>query len=262
MESNAAEIDVVDLQGEVVRVHNAYLQLRHSSVPFPWTSALFWCLLFGIQRLTNVRGNLLELGVKDGGSAFLSIQAMRAAERHVLVDLVRTPVFASHASDLAGDTLSRLDFLECPTSSDETKWIRSKKYRWIHIDAGHKKHEVLEDIENYWNCLQDDGILVFDDFLTARWPEVTEAILEGMPRTELIPFGIVDRKLYVARGEYARKVGSIMSSSLSALRAICGVHRLDTRLLGVKISLIQLKLGKRHVGLPLQTSTASLSDTR
>jgi hypothetical protein len=45
----------------------------------------------------------------------------------------------------------------------------------IYIDAGHEYESVLLDIKLFWQLLQQDGVMIFDDW---RWPGVRKAIQE------------------------------------------------------------------------------------
>jgi predicted O-methyltransferase YrrM len=51
------------------------------------------------------------------------------------------------------------------------------KFDLIHIDAEHEYSAVKNDIENYWNLLNDDGVMICDDY-SSNWPGVVKAVDE------------------------------------------------------------------------------------
>lgn len=51
------------------------------------------------------------------------------------------------------------------------------KFDLIHIDAEHEYLAVKNDIENYWNLLNHDGVMICDDY-SSNWPGVVRAVDE------------------------------------------------------------------------------------
>jgi SAM-dependent methyltransferase len=51
------------------------------------------------------------------------------------------------------------------------------KFDMIHIDAAHEYEPVKRDIENYWELLNDNGVMVCDDY-SLGWPGVYAAVNE------------------------------------------------------------------------------------
>ena len=57
----------------------------------------------------------------------------------------------------------------------------------IHIDAGHEYEACLADLRNYWPLLDENGILIVDDY--GHWPGVTRATCKFAAEVDRPLFG-------------------------------------------------------------------------
>ena len=215
--------------------------------PFPLESALTWSVLLNAQTRNDVRGDMLEIGVEFGTSAFLMLEALDAGEHATLIDLVKTDEWlagingayknqAAHTF-IVGNT-QKMSSSEIPVSC-----------RWIHIDGGHLYEHVTNDLELAVDALSKDGVMVLDDFFEIRWPDVTFAILEFLKTSEkLVPFLLVNRKLYCARSvESANSYKNIFTSFLGNNGGDIGQARFwdDVSMLGEAVLVAKMELSAR-----------------
>jgi predicted O-methyltransferase YrrM len=186
----------------VHRLLQAYLGKRPRRGPFPLESALTWSVLLCAQSSNARRGDLLEIGVEFGTSAFLLMESMRPDEHLTLIDLAVT---AEWREGIEGPYRDRNNHSFIVGSSLELAPSQlPDKCRWIHIDGGHLYHHVESDLELTANSLQSDGILVLDDFFEIRWPDVTAAVMDYLRENRhIVPFMLVNRKLYCTADQEA-----------------------------------------------------------
>ena len=55
-------------------------------------------------------------------------------------------------------------FLFYKNTSDEFFLHNKEKYDVIYIDGWHEASQVYKDINNSWNCLNENGIIICDDY--------------------------------------------------------------------------------------------------
>lgn len=220
------------LLGTIARLHNDYISFRNDGVPFPLESVIAWYALLALQEQRNIRGNILEMGVEHGGTAFLGVVALREDERIDLIDLKKSPRFTNVAESLPITIASRVHFHECSTRSPELSKIAQQRFRFVHIDAGHSRQDVFHDIGRFAACVAQDGILCLDDVFEIRWPGVTEAMFEAIPFTGLVPFLFVNRKLYLAPAEIADLYRQMLVAALPEIEAFGPVRHWTEKMLG------------------------------
>lgn len=69
------------------------------------------------------------------------------------------------------------------------------KFDLIHIDAEHEYNAVKDDIENYWNLLNENGVMICDDY-SSSWPGVVKAVDE-LVQTHKLKFEKHDYKAVI-----------------------------------------------------------------
>lgn len=50
------------------------------------------------------------------------------------------------------------------------------KIDYLFIDGDHSYKGVMDDFENYFPFMSNDGVIVFDNYYDGSWPEVTKAV--------------------------------------------------------------------------------------
>ena len=58
------------------------------------------------------------------------------------------------------------------------------RFDMIHIDAAHEYDPVKRDVENYWELLNDNGVMVCDDY-SIHWPGVYRAVNEFVEKNNI-----------------------------------------------------------------------------
>lgn len=169
-----------------------YFTARHAAV---------FDLLLGIQSVSNIAGNLLEIGAYNGRSAAMLLLHQAASEALVLIDARES---ASVNALIGRHPTKQVEYLigdRRRTMSREWLERRSGTCRWIHIDGNHTFPFVYEELECADILLQDDGLVVMDDAFSSHFPEVTQALFlyqhQHPGRFELLALG--DGKAYLAR---------------------------------------------------------------
>jgi hypothetical protein len=57
----------------------------------------------------------------------------------------------------------------------------------IYVDAGHEYESVYRDIKMYWELLEENGVMVLDDFNS--WPGVSKAVYQFAHENDLFVWG-------------------------------------------------------------------------
>jgi hypothetical protein len=190
------------------------------------------------QNRNQVSGDLLELGAYLGKSTILIGHYQRPGDQFTVCDL-----FGQDAPDAANQaetmgsyaTLTRATFernylafhrvlpaiLQAPTSSGPAH-VSAHSCRFVHVDASHLYEHVHGDIEMSRRLLNDDGLIVCDDYRSAHTPGVAAAVWEAVLSGNLRPICLTANKFY---GTW-REVGAVQQDLLDWFAA-CGLTTVD-----------------------------------
>jgi hypothetical protein len=176
----------------------------------PFLARIF--LLFDrFQKMNQVKGNLLEIGVHYGRSAILMALMAARGETAIFVDLFDwqdqnidfsgsgdRQIFEHNLATWAPDC--RVKIIQAnSTILDFTSDANLKSgVRFAHIDGAHYREAVLNDIRKTHQVLCEFGIVVIDDFMHSGFPEVNEACnsyLAERDKTALVPVACGMNKL-------------------------------------------------------------------
>ncbi|MFE2406769.1 class I SAM-dependent methyltransferase [Kitasatospora sp. NPDC059408] len=181
---------------------------RHS---FEW--------FLGRQEKAGVTGDLLEMGAYLGRSAIVIGEHLQPGESFTVCDL-----FDSDAPDDENaaemnmsyrKTLSRTAFesnylsfhgelpeiIQAPTSTLAGGRIAAGAFRFIHIDASHLYEHVVGDLQVARVALQDQGVVVLDDYRSQHTPGVAAATWEAVFNHGLKPVLLTECKFYGTWGD-------------------------------------------------------------
>lgn len=78
--------------------------------------------------------------------------------------------------------------------------------RFIHVDGSHLYDHVAADIESARIALDDDGVVVFDDFRSEHTPGVSAAVWQAVTGSGLRPIALSAGKFYGTWADPARYV--------------------------------------------------------
>lgn len=217
-------------------IYSQYVSLRKEPVPFSWESVVCWILASYLLECYSSSRDCLELGVENGGTAFLSLLTLQEDDILYLVDQKQTIVFKQVYEKLSDIQRGNINFIVDKTNGDKTNVLLDRAYRSIHIDAGHLYHEVLADLEKYYPCLADDGVLIMDDMFQGRWPEVTEALYSFFKKYEpdISPFLIAFNKVYFCKQSHHNSYLISLENIASVILEKFGKFTLiQTKMLGI-----------------------------
>lgn len=138
-------------------------------------SAYVWDCLLDFQHLRGIEGALYEIGVFRGKSAALCCLHARTEEHVVLVDPYRPDEVKSTVAPAKSDNLV---FFPCRSVALPRSAIDPYigQCRWIHIDGDHTGHACTFDLNLANSLLDDQGVVVVDDFLSPAYPNLTAAV--------------------------------------------------------------------------------------
>ncbi len=182
---------------------------------FAFVDLLAFDALLDAQREAGTSGDLLEIGVMHGKSAFFLDRKRGAGESLVLCDLFELPPpgaenAAENAASYPGVTRARFDqsaarhARSSPTviqgsSSELGQHVKPGSVRFGHVDGGHLYEQVSKDVDLMPSLLlADDGWVAFDDFRTAHAPGVAAAVWAACASGPLQPVLLTPTKLYAA----------------------------------------------------------------
>ena len=172
-------------------------------------------LILRLQSLLGIRGNFLEIGSYHGRSTALMCRYLRNGEKIVVCDAFESQTKDNYANKPSPEalinnilrlnpTLDQSKVLICHCLSSKLSLEKFMKFRFIHLDGGHSKDQVLNDLHLSKGQLINKGIIAIDDYQNKEWPEVTAAVNEFMSKNSdfsiLADFnrhGAKGRKLYI-----------------------------------------------------------------
>ncbi|TAN52637.1 MAG: class I SAM-dependent methyltransferase [Rhodospirillales bacterium] len=167
------------------------------------------------QKGAEIKGDLAEIGVLHGRSAFLLSCLARDDERVQAVDIFDlyypNPPY-NHPDAFIGNALSlgigleRFNLVKADTTKDASRVTESlgrKSQRLFHVDGDHRLMHILADSKIAIDTTSPEGVIVFDDVFSYLMPEVTEGILKTFAgRTDFVPFALSPNKAYFCPPEH------------------------------------------------------------
>lgn len=165
------------------------------------------------QKAAGIFGSIFEIGVHHGQASILMSKLAAPGETVLLVDL-----FERQAENIDHSGMGDREILDanlshwCPGRTHAIVTGNSLEldfaalpggkegFRFVHIDGGHHKQAVLNDLTKVTPLLVPGGILVIDDFMHSGFPEVNESchiFFDQSP--DLAPVAMGQNKLILAR---------------------------------------------------------------
>jgi hypothetical protein len=189
---------------------------RRLSGWFAFTDLLVFDALLDAQAASGTTGDLLEIGVMHGKSAFFLSRKVRAAEELILCDLFEMPPpgaenAAENQASYPGVTRTAFETSAAQLATRAPRVLQMASallgehvgagtIRFAHVDGGHLYPEVSSDVALSERLLvAQDGWVAFDDIRTPHAPGVAAAVWPALARGPLEPVLITPTKLYAAR---------------------------------------------------------------
>jgi len=182
---------LIKFRGKRVSDLAKYVQRDRNKVKgwLTWIDAeLIRTILSSQSQVLELR-SALEIGVHRGKSAILLLLGP-TIEKLVAIDL-----FGMQEENLDNSgsgnleeflnnlerfeiNLEKLKIIQINSTQIESRSLRDEvgTLDLVHIDGGHTKAVVLNDLILAANLISEHGVLIVDDFLRPDWPEVGEAV--------------------------------------------------------------------------------------
>ncbi len=171
------------------------------------------------QTARGVTGAIGEIGIYYGRSCYLLEMLRQDGERLVACDLFpggtegrQYRAFVDQARGL-GLSVNLGDIHRIGSAELDPGALCADvgPVRFWHIDGNHRRTFVLGDAALAEASLHQAGIIVFDDFCTPLWPEVTQGVFEFLAASDdFVIFAISRKKAYVARASHAHACGDVI----------------------------------------------------
>ena len=160
--------------------------------------------LCALQERSQISGDLCEVGVFKGKSLVLLSLLKRDTERLLGFDLFDEDHLEATQHSLSAFNAEKNVELYKGLTSDISLDILDERIktplRFLHIDAGHEYHEVLEQLAIFTPYLADHAIIAMDDYQDREFPGIEAAVLDfaeqDRPR-RFVPFFAGGNKMFL-----------------------------------------------------------------
>lgn len=183
-----------------------FISAAHESIEgwfFPLDQIAFF-ELFAVQNQIQAGGDIVEVGVYHGKSLVLLSLLKNQDEKLVGFDLFdadheeRTRDNLSHFGN--SEQVSLVRGYTSEIAQTDLNAMLPSPLRFLHIDAGHEYHEVLEQLHLFSPYVADRGIIAMDDYQDREFPGIEAAVLDfaelDRPR-RFVPFLAGGNKLFL-----------------------------------------------------------------
>ena len=176
---------------------------------YPYDIRTF-CLLSNFQQSSNIQGDICELGVFKGKSLILLNLMSNVTESVYAFDLFDNGLLDETKANIAlhanVQNLGEVKYI-VGASSDYTvnglKEVFQNSLRFLHIDAGHEYHEILQSLYSFAPFVSNQGVIIMDDYQDRNFPGVGPAVHHFCsvysPRRFVPFFPVLTRCIFVLR---------------------------------------------------------------
>lgn len=186
------------------------------------------------QKDWNIFGSCLEIGVHHGKTFILMHLLARNSEFSVAIDLFEDEqhlnldnsgsgnfaIFMENVKKFSSNFTS-IKILKGNTlhinRDDILKRTNAQPIRMVHVDGGHFKEIVANDLELSQSLICDGGVIIVDDYWHSGFPGVQEGVnrfFNFATSTKIIPFLTGNNKLFLTTHGYHAKYLEAMESVL------------------------------------------------
>lgn len=167
---------------------------------------------YNLHCARSVAGSIVEVGVWHGKSLTLLSLLRNSSEEIFGFDLYKDnheEITSQNVSQFGDDEdISLVRGLTSDLTDSQLESLLTRPIRFLHIDAGHEYHEVLEQLYIFSPFLCDEAIIAMDDFQDREFPGVSAAVLDfaevDRPR-RFVPFMAGGNKMYLCSPSQAAK---------------------------------------------------------
>ena len=165
--------------------------------------------LLGLQKLIEIQGDILEIGVLEGSTSALLATSLEEKERLFLIDPYQSPsaIFPTitQFSGIENDQLVYFQMDSMFISKRHSRFLEPHfpLFRLIHIDGEHSYDAVYSDIGLSTLYLSNNGLIVLDDIFNINSACCTHAMfdyLKNNPNLHCVAMGF--GKAYLCESRY------------------------------------------------------------
>ena len=189
-----------------------FINGRHNELDgwFFSTDQVAFFELCSLQHRLQINGDLCEVGVFKGKSLVLLSLLKRDTEKLLGFDLFMEDRLEMTQEALLAFNAEKNVLLYKGLTSDISLNILDERInnplRFLHIDAGHEYHEVLEQLAIFTPYLDDNAIIAMDDYQDREFPGIEAAVLDfaeqDRPR-RFVPFFASGNKMFLCNASSA-----------------------------------------------------------
>jgi len=201
----------VDEQTDLVR---SFIDVHHKQIDgwFTGLDQVAFIEVCNAQLELAVSGDIAEVGVWKGKSLTLLSLLRRQPERLLCFDLFQDDnrsIVERNLKQFGWD--ENVTFTEGLTSDISARSLDTmfqRPLRFLHIDAGHEYHEVLEQMHLFSPYVSDYGVIAMDDYHDPEFPGVGAAVLDFSERLKprrFVPFLATGNKMFLCTQETAHR---------------------------------------------------------
>lgn len=193
-------------------VIQAFIDGRHNELEgwFFSPDQLAFFELCALQERLQIKGDLCEVGVFKGKSLVLLSLLKRDTERLLGFDVFDDDHLEATQHSLsafnAEKNVELFQGLTSDISLDSLDERIKNPLRFLHIDAGHEYHEVLEQLAIFAPYLDDHAVIAMDDYQDREFPGIEAAVLDfaeqDRPR-RFVPFFAGGNKMFLCNASTA-----------------------------------------------------------
>jgi hypothetical protein len=178
------------------------IQLKHFEIPD--IERVLWLdpidALIACASTQNI-SHVMEIGVYKGGWA---LTTLLNSNSHKVYGIDPYPGLESIHSDLKSHIIklqlaSRFFLFDSKTEFLNKNSNLLNSFSIIHIDGEHTESAVQSDLEFAIKLLDENGIIIVDDFFDRRFPGVSSALLFFMKAYDFRIYLITDHKAYLCK---------------------------------------------------------------
>lgn len=157
-----------------IEEHNNYIR-NYLKISKDWFSNNIGFLYYLIDKYNLKSKNLkiLEIGSFEGNSTFFllknfsnsqmtCVDTFLGSDEHFKINFDKTYENFKHNTNFYKDSI---ETIKTNSKNFFEKKLADKKFDIIYIDGSHAFDDVLYDSINAFKCLNENGIIIFDDFL-------------------------------------------------------------------------------------------------
>lgn len=148
-----------------------------------------------VQQQIQLKGNIGEIGVHEGKSFTPLLFLLKDNEVAVAVDCFELQKFNIDKSGKGNFNIFKTNCSKFVNFNDKvaihkgdstkmkgSQWIpkNGMKFKIFSIDGCHTKDATYKDMQNVFDILCDDGVMIIDDYLNVTWPGVKAGVDQYM----------------------------------------------------------------------------------